>query len=108
MNEERMKEVFSNEEFVKELFSKETPEEAQALLAEKEIEISVEELVKLRDVLDKKLQAVANGESPELTEEELAEVAGGTAVWFALIGVITIAVTVMNLLPYIDSPRRTW
>ena len=30
MNEERIKEVFTDEEFVKELFSKETPEEAQA------------------------------------------------------------------------------
>ena len=29
MNEERIKEVFSDEEFVKEFFSKETPEEAQ-------------------------------------------------------------------------------
>jgi len=28
MNEERIKEVFSDEAFVKELFSKETPEEA--------------------------------------------------------------------------------
>ena len=34
MNEERIKEVFSDEDFVRELFSKETPEEAQAMLAE--------------------------------------------------------------------------
>ena len=45
MTEERIKEVFSDEEFVKELFSKETPEEAQAMLAEKGIDLSIDELV---------------------------------------------------------------
>ncbi|MBR0544254.1 MAG: hypothetical protein IIW98_07385, partial [Bacteroidaceae bacterium] len=63
MNEERIKEVFSDEEFVKELFSKETPEEAKALLEEKDIDISIEELVKLKDIIIAKLQAVENGES---------------------------------------------
>ena len=51
MNEERIKEVFSDEEFVKELFSKETPEEAQALLEEKDIDFSVEDIIKLREIL---------------------------------------------------------
>ena len=43
MNEERIKEIFADEEFVKEFFSKETPEEAQALLDEKEIDVSIED-----------------------------------------------------------------
>ena len=77
MNEERIKEVFSDEEFVKELFSKETPEEAQAMLAEKEIDMSIDELVKIKDLVVAKLQASENGESFELTEEELGDVAGG-------------------------------
>ena len=77
MNEERIKEVFSDEAFVKELFSKETPEEAQALLAEKDIDVSIEELVKLKDLIIAKLQAAESGESAELTEEELEDVAGG-------------------------------
>ena len=77
MNEERIKKVFSDEEFVKELFSKETPEEAQALLAEIEIDLSIDELVKIKDLVDAKLQEAENGESPELTEEELSDVAGG-------------------------------
>ena len=76
MNEERIKEVFSDEEFVKELFNKETPEEAQALLVEKEIDLSIDELVKIKDLVDAKLQEAENGESPELTEE-LSDVAGG-------------------------------
>ena len=45
MNEEKIKEVFADEEFVKKFFGKETPEEAQDLLAEKDIDVSIEELV---------------------------------------------------------------
>jgi hypothetical protein len=86
MNEERIKEVFADEEFIKELFSKETPEEAQALLVEKDIELSIDELVKLKDLVVAKLQAVENGESAELTEEELTDVAGG------YLGVATIVI----------------
>ena len=71
MNEERIKEVFADEEFVKELLNKETPEEAQALLAEKDIDISVEELVNIKDIIVAKLQAAEKGESAELTEEDL-------------------------------------
>jgi len=78
MNEERIKEVFSDEEFVKELLSRETPEEAKALLEEKDIDFSVEDLVKLKDIIAAKLQAAENGESAELTEEELEDVSGGT------------------------------
>ena len=108
MNEERIKEVFSDEEFVKELFSKETPEEAQALLAEKEIDMSIDELVKLKDLVAAKLQAAENGESTELTEEDLADVAGGVAVLFAIMGLVVVGVGVMMAIPYIDFERRRW
>ena len=108
MNEERIKEVFSDEEFVKELFSKETPEEAQALLAEKEIDMSIDELVKLKDLVAAKLQAAANGESPELTEEDLADVSGGVAVLFAIMGLVVVGVGMMMAIPYIDFERRRW
>ena len=108
MNEERMKEVFSDEEFVKELFSKETPEEAQALLAEKEIDMSIDELVKLKDLVAAKLQAAENGESTEITEEDLADVAGGVAVLFAIMGLVVVGVGVMMAIPYIDFERRRW
>ena len=93
MNEERIKEVFADEEFVKELFSKETPEEAKALLAEKDIDISIEELVKLKDIIIAKLQAVENGESAELTEADLENIAGGTfgiSVVIAIVGILVL------------------
>ena len=78
MNEERIKEVFSDEEFVKELFSRETPEEAKALLEEKDIDFSVEDLIKLREILVAKLQKSEGGEEVELGEDELEDVSGGT------------------------------
>ena len=95
MNEERIKEIFADEEFVKELFSKETPEEAQALLAEKEIDLSVEELVKLRDIIDKKVKAAENGGSTELTEEDLADVAGGNGVVVAAIAFLAVSAIIL-------------
>lgn len=78
MNEERIKEVFSDEEFVKELFSRETPEEAKALLKEKDIDVSVEDLIKLREILVAKLQKSEGSEEVELGEDELEDVSGGT------------------------------
>ena len=78
MNEERIKEVFSDEEFVKELFRKETPEEAKALLEEKDIDFSVEDLIKLREIVIAKMEQQTTGEEVELGEDELEDVSGGT------------------------------
>ena len=108
MNEERMKEIFVDEAFVKELFGKETAEEAQALLAEKDIDVSVEELVKLKDIIVAKLQAAENGESVELTEEEMKDVTGGLGALWAVMGVLIVATGVMMALPYIDTTRIRW
>ena len=77
MNEERIKEIFADEEFVKELFSKETPQEAQELLAEKDIDISIEYLCK---VMEKATEKQENPDTAELTDEALEEVSGGAAV----------------------------
>ena len=93
MNEERIKEVFADEEFVKELFSKETPEEAKALLEEKDIDVSIEELVELKDIIIAKLQATENDETVELTEADLSDVAGGTfgiSVVIAIVGILVL------------------
>ena len=78
MNEERIKEIFADEEFVKELISRETPEEAKALLKEKDIDFSVEDLIKLREILVAKLQKSEGSEEVELGEDELEDVSGGT------------------------------
>ena len=85
MNEEKIREVFSDEGFVKELFSKETPEEVQALLAANDIELSIDEIVKLREILEKKLQQEENGE--EISDDDLEDVSGGV---FDLIAIGTV------------------
>ena len=95
MSEERIKEIFSDEEFVKELFGKETPEEAQALLAEKDIDLSVEELVKLKDIIAKKLRAAEDGKSTELTEADLENVAGGSGPAIAAIAFIAVSAIIL-------------
>ena len=92
MNEERIKEVFADEEFVKEFFSKETPEEAQAILAEKDIDVSIEELVAIKNIIDEKLQAAENGEDGELCDDDLENVAGGVLLTFTGFVLITVAV----------------
>ena len=75
MNEERIKEVFADEAFVKELLSKETPEEVQAMLEDKDIEVSIAEIVKLREMIIKKAE---NPDADvELGDDDLEEVSGG-------------------------------
>ena len=86
MNEERIKEVFSDEAFVKELLSTETPEEVQAMLEDNDIEVSIAEIVKLREMIIKK----AENPDAELSDEDLEDVAGG-CLWIAIpiaIGII--------------------
>ena len=70
MNEEKIREVFSDEKFVKSLMELETPEEVQKALAEKDIDLSVEDIKKIAELLQKK----ADG---ELSDDELESVAGG-------------------------------
>ena len=89
MNMEKMKEVFSDEEFVKSLFELETPEEVQAALKEKEIELSTDEICQMRDFLSRYQEGTLTEEEKkavelagkynkgELSEEELENVSGG-------------------------------
>ena len=67
---ERIKEVFSDEAYVQKLLAFETPEEVQASLEEKGIDVSVEELKQVSILLTKYSEG-------ELSEEELMDVAGG-------------------------------
>ena len=75
MNEARIKEVFSDEAFVKEMVSKDTPAEVKALLAEKGIDVSENDILQLRKLVEKKLSQAEDSE--ELDENDLEDVAGG-------------------------------
>ena len=72
MENQRINEVFSDEAFVQNLFLLETPEEAQAALREKGIEVSIEELNQLRDIIFSNID-----EDGELSLDALDNVAGG-------------------------------
>ena len=67
MNEAKIKEVFSDEAFVKELLEKETPEEVQEILEKKDIELSIEEIVNLREMLVERIEK-AQSDDEELLD----------------------------------------
>ena len=81
-NEATIQEIFQDQAFVKKLFELETPEEVVTALRQKNLVLSVAEIVNIRELLLKRLEAGA-----ELSDEELANVTGGsvTAVCIATI-----------------------
>ena len=70
MSIERMDEIFKDDKYVETLLAMETPEEMQNALAEKGVEVSLEEVVQAKNL-------VSQYQAGELTEEELEKVAGG-------------------------------
>lgn len=102
MNQEKLKEVFKDKAFVESLFSLKTPQEAQAVLAEKGVEIEVEELVELNqfilkmkkgEISQEQLESIQQmAESGELNEETLENVTGGA--WQLVLGAIGVALLV--------------
>ena len=78
MNEELIREVFSDETYVKNLFKSESWEAAQASLKEKGIDLSVEEI---KNIVNKAKAA----EEGELSDDELENVAGGIEVLFGIV-----------------------
>ena len=103
MNEERIKEVFSDEAFVKELLSTETPEEVQAMLEDKDIEVSIAEIVKLREMIIKKAE---NPDADvELGDDDLEEVSGGIVI--DVIFVVAVAAVMVGLYGGIAVNEKT-
>ena len=101
MNEERIKEVFSDEAFVEKILSTETPEEVQELLEDKDIEMSIGEIEKAKEMILKKL------EDPdaelELSDEDLEDVAGGSLLGACLILVYVVTPCVTALGIHVDN-----
>ena len=90
MNMEKVKAAFADETFVKSLFELDTVAEVQAALQEKDVELTKEEILGIRELLAKVEsgeitpeqleQWAALTENGELTEEMLEQVAGGVLV----------------------------
>jgi hypothetical protein len=93
MDEEKLREVLSDEDLVKELLMMENEEQVQKALEEKGVELSLdmirqagEFIRKVQDgeISQEQAQRLADG---ELTEDELEEVSGGLAfILFLLFG----------------------
>lgn len=83
MNEELLKEVLSDTDFAKSLAEMETPEEVQAALKEKGVDISLEDIAAIQNVLE-------NQNEGELSEDDLENVAGGSLTVMAALGIASI------------------
>ena len=88
-----IKELLANEEVAKEFFSKESPEEAQAFLKEKGVEVSLDEMKELGAALEK-------AQYGELGDEDLENVAGGGVIKEGFEDIIYIADKLVQ--------RETW
>ena len=82
MDENRIKEVFSDDAFIKNLLEKENAADVQTALKEKDLSFSLDEINEIRD----KLIEISDQKS-ELSLEQLQDVAGGSAT-AAVIGVV--------------------
>ena len=122
MNMEKLKEAFSDEAFVKSLFELETASEVQAALKEKDIELSEEEIISIRDFLVKvengeitKEQLenwAAKSERGELSEEALEAVAGGGIILSIAITIGVLTATYGSIMGIavgaVDAYKRRW
>ncbi len=71
MNEQQIKELFSDEAFVSSIMEMENPEDVQKALSAKGLELSLAEI--------KAIQEALSSNEGELSEDELEDVAGGVA-----------------------------
>lgn len=85
----KLKEAFNDKGFVEKVSALDTPEEVQAALKERGIDFSVEEVVALREAVEK-----AGERGDDLTDEELEEITGGVSPT-PIIPLITGIVTIM-------------
>ena len=88
MNEERIREVFSNKEFLTELIAMEVPEDIQAALVEKDIDFTIDEICKMKEMVEKGIEKAAVGE--ELSEDELNKIAGGNPLLIIPIALVVV------------------
>ncbi len=96
MDEAKIKEVFSDEQFVKELLELETPEAIQSALAGKDIDVTLEDIVKTRELLSRY-------NSGDLSDAEIQSVVGGCAI--SVFSILTSAKQSIDS-PYISRRKK--
>ena len=87
MNEQQIKEIFSDESFVNSILEMETPQDVQKALSEKGLDLSLEEINTIQNTL------INNDNEGELSEDDLENVAGGVAITTVICGLIIGAAT---------------
>ena len=81
MNEEQLKKLFSDDAFVASILEMETAEEVQKSLADKGLELSLDEIAIIKNTL--------NSEETELSEDDLKAISGGVAITSVICGIIS-------------------
>ena len=79
--QEHIRQVFQDEDFVRGLFDLATPQEVKVALAQKNIELTVEEIVQVREQIVKHIES-----DRELSDIELSQVQGGSTL--LLVGLV--------------------
>jgi predicted ribosomally synthesized peptide with nif11-like leader len=81
----KLKEIFSEKEFVEKVLAMETAEDVQAAVKEKGVELSFDEIEAIRKDI---ANSVEKGDSEEVSDDELEQVAGGVAITTIVCGLI--------------------
>ena len=106
---EKIKELFTNQEFVEKMLALESAQEVQDLLAENDVDFTIEEINKLHEELVKKAQQAEEGEDAdgEIDDEDLEDVAGGVGLMIAAVaGLLFESVGLPVLIKY--GFRSSW
>ena len=78
MDTNKVKEIFSDQAFMKSLFELETVAQVQAELKKKGLDVTEQDVMKLRDDIEKQIK---NGKHQgEMSLDQLDDVAGGNAI----------------------------
>ena len=88
---EKMSKAFSDKAFAEKVLTMETPEAVREALLEKDIDLAVEDIIKIKDMLEKQF----NG-GEELSEDDLEDVSGGLCSLCLALGIIGAVVSVVG------------
>ena len=99
LDQAKLQEVFSDQEYVKSI-AKMSAEDAAKSLNEKGVEVTADDLMKVRDFIAAHKEEIQKG---KLSEETLAEIAGGANVG-AIVGGIFAGLGIASLIAAITLP----
>lgn len=95
MDKAKLQEVFSDKAYVESIV-KMSAEDAAKSLCEKGVEVTADDLMKVRDFIMAHKEELQNG---ELSEDALASVAGGfDAIDAAVTGIVTLGIITLGLM----------